>query len=270
MVTKEVIILERGENLAPDCRLSHSGRFTVSLSKRDGKENVPKWHCHSNPMLSYVLFGGNREFREHRVYERKTGMLNFYRRFELHRNDYHPVPSMHIGLEFDANFLEEYGYEESTIESVAQKNMDAHLVFLQILKESYWEDEYSEDAITMLLLDFFYRLKGNTCENERPFWLRKLLEVIHDRWNETLLLGDLATSVQVHPVTISKGFRKHLCCTLGEYQRKLKVLKALELLRNSDQSIGQTALECGFSDQSHFTRAFKTFTGYLPKEYCKL
>lgn len=270
MNSKDLLILERGENLANDCRLSTFPRFTVSLSKRVGQEDSEKWHCHSSPMLSYVLFGSNREFREHKVHERKTGMLNFYSAFEPHKNQYRPYPSMHIGMEFEMGFLEEFDHDMAAVESAVHKRANASLIFLQILKESDWNDVYSEDIITMLLLDFFNSTKYYSHFGARPFWLRKLLEVVHDRWSETLALQDLAKMVQVHPVTISKGFRKHLNCTLGEYQRKLKVQKALGLLKNSDQSICQTALQCGFSDQSHFTRTFKTFTGYLPKEYSKL
>ena len=42
------------------------------------------------------------------------------------------------------------------------------------------------------------------------------------------------------------------------------------LLRETDTSIAQIALDCGFADHSAFTRAFRAVTSYSPSEYCKL
>ncbi len=39
---------------------------------------------------------------------------------------------------------------------------------------------------------------------------------------------------------------------------------AEELLESSDLSLAQVALECGFSDQAHFTKAFVRATGMTP------
>ena len=52
-------------------------------------------------------------------------------------------------------------------------------------------------------------------------------EIIEDRWDEFISLNELAVVFNVHPVTISKYFKKHYKCTLGDYMRKIKIEKAL-------------------------------------------
>ncbi len=45
-----------------------------------------------------------------------------------------------------------------------------------------------------------------------------------------------------------------------------KINKAKEMLKD-DYSIVDVALECGFFDQSHFTRNFKSLYGTTPGQY---
>jgi AraC-like DNA-binding protein len=42
------------------------------------------------------------------------------------------------------------------------------------------------------------------------------------------------------------------------------------LLLESDASIAEIALNCGFADHSAFTRAFRAVTSYSPSEYRRL
>jgi AraC-like DNA-binding protein len=39
------------------------------------------------------------------------------------------------------------------------------------------------------------------------------------------------------------------------------------MLRRTDKSIIQIAMECGFEDQSYFSRVFKRYTGSSPRAY---
>jgi AraC-like DNA-binding protein len=46
--------------------------------------------------------------------------------------------------------------------------------------------------------------------------------------------------------------------------RAFRLEQAKELLFNSSLSLAQIAYDCGFADQSHFTRAFAAATGTTP------
>jgi len=48
---------------------------------------------------------------------------------------------------------------------------------------------------------------------------------------------------------------------------KTRITVGSRLLRETDTGIAEIALECGFSDHSAFTRAFRTVTGLSPTEY---
>jgi AraC-like DNA-binding protein len=64
----------------------------------------------------------------------------------------------------------------------------------------------------------------------------------------------------------SKYFNK---LSFGDYIRKQRIEKAIELMQTKKYSLTEIAYLTGFSDQSHFTRIFKKHTGKNPSSYRK-
>jgi YesN/AraC family two-component response regulator len=52
--------------------------------------------------------------------------------------------------------------------------------------------------------------------------------------------------------------------TVGEYLNALRIRRACRELADAGTRLADVALRAGFSDQSHFTRAFKRATGMTP------
>ena len=120
----------------------------------------------------------------------------------------------------------------------------------------------------MMILDLVHT--SFKMENASSRWTSKIREILYDKWSEYPSLTELAMETRTHPVTISKHFRQYFSCTLGEYTRKLKVEKAMTLMKSTKSSLTGIAYTCGFADQSHFSLVFKQQTGFLPKEYQRL
>jgi AraC-like DNA-binding protein len=51
------------------------------------------------------------------------------------------------------------------------------------------------------------------------------------------------------------------------YLRRLRMQTACQLLVTSRLALAQVADRCGFADQSHFTRDFRSLTGMTPRAY---
>lgn len=98
-------------------------------------------------------------------------------------------------------------------------------------------------------------------------WFKRVLEAVHDRFRERLKIDELARDAGVHPAHLTRVFRKHTGVPLGRYIRALRIQWATAQLVDTDTSIGRIALRAGFSDQSHFSRAFKSHTGTTPRQY---
>lgn len=116
-------------------------------------------------------------------------------------------------------------------------------------------------------------LTGETCASETsraPGWLAQARAYLDDCWNEQLSLREVAASLGVHPVHLTRTFRRHLRQTPGEYLRARRVNHSLALLARPSASLAEVALACGFADQSHFTKVFSRMVGVPPGEYRRL
>lgn len=81
-----------------------------------------------------------------------------------------------------------------------------------------------------------------------------------------LSLNDLSHIAGLNKYVLLKKFTRQQGITPYQYLSAVRINQA-KLLLESGIVPSETALRCGFSDQSHFTRFFKTFTGLTPKSY---
>jgi AraC family transcriptional regulator len=98
-------------------------------------------------------------------------------------------------------------------------------------------------------------------------WLSQAHELIKSHFLEKLVLGNIAQTVGVHPVTLAREFRRHYECTPGDMVRRERIDFACRQLRNPKESIAEVAISAGFCDQSHFAKTFKKLIGITPAEY---
>ncbi len=80
-------------------------------------------------------------------------------------------------------------------------------------------------------------------------------------------LPDLAHCCHLSVSQFRRLFQKLFQTTPGDYLLRVRLLMARRRLEATAQPVGQIALDCGFYDQSHFTRAFRQNTGLTPLAY---
>ncbi|WP_028526012.1 chromate resistance protein ChrB domain-containing protein [Runella limosa] len=105
-----------------------------------------------------------------------------------------------------------------------------------------------------------------------PSWAKELREILQDQidTNLSLNLKEISKELDLNPSYLSREFSKYFDnLSYGEYIRKLRIEKAVELLENSNRTLTEIAYLTGFSDQSHFTRIFKKLKGQNPSEFRK-
>lgn len=132
-------------------------------------------------------------------------------------------------------------------------------------------EKHTQNPVENLLLDV-YRKFLKQKSSKVPAWAKELKEIIQDQidTNLTLSLKELSQSLHVHPSYLSREFSKYFDdLSFGDYIRKLRIEKAIQLLNTSSHSLSEIAYLTGFSDQSHFARIFKQTTGKSPLAYKK-
>ncbi len=132
-------------------------------------------------------------------------------------------------------------------------------------------EKHTQNPVENLLLDVYKKFL-KTKSGKIPAWAKELKEIIQDQidTNLTLSLKEVSQSLHVHPSYLSREFSKYFDdLSFGDYIRKLRIEKAIQLLNDPNHSLSEIAYLTGFSDQSHFTRIFKKVTGKNPSAYKK-
>ena len=131
---------------------------------------------------------------------------------------------------------------------------------------------FAVEGLVLELLAVAARLREATADGtgrRPPGWLGEARALLHDRSHEHLRIADIAGAVGVHPANLARTFRMHYGTPVGSYARRLRLTWAASQLGSTDDPIAQIALEAGFFDQSHFTRAFRQSHGVTPLAYRK-
>ncbi len=261
-----MVALSAGKSTGKILRSFTSEGVIIHTAEYSSEECRFGMHYHENPHLCFLLHGEDTERRKHGSYTRKAGDLHFYHAGEEHSSLARTTITKNTLIEFEQAFLQKYNVSEMQLEHAVQSRFDAKFLMLKMQKELLIADTCSSASIQALVLEFISS-SANVSTKAAPLWARRVNEILRDKWNESISLEELSLATGAHPVTISKHFRKYFACTLGEFSRKLKIEHSIPLVKNSRLALTEISYQCGFSDQSHFTKVFKETTGFLPKDF---
>lgn len=83
---------------------------------------------------------------------------------------------------------------------------------------------------------------------------------------EPIPLDDLARYVEVSRRQLERLFKKYLNCVPTRYYLNLRLTRARQLLLQTDMSIANIALTCGFISAPHFSKCYRALYGRPPSQ----
>src|SRR5579883_1258001 len=95
----------------------------------------------------------------------------------------------------------------------------------------------------------------------------KVLIYIEGRFDEALCLDEMAKIACISPYYFHRLFRAYMGETVADYIKRLRLQRAEERLRYSDDSITEIALDVGYETPSGFAKVFQQVMGQSPREY---
>lgn len=95
----------------------------------------------------------------------------------------------------------------------------------------------------------------------------RVLAYIDEHLSEEITLSELARVACLSPNYFVRKFKSRLGVAPLKYVSIARMEYARKLLANSTLSIADVMTRVGFCDSSHFSKAFKAFTGYSPRAF---
>lgn len=90
---------------------------------------------------------------------------------------------------------------------------------------------------------------------------------IERRAAELLTLDDVAAAVGLSTFHLMRVFKRSIGVTPHQYLMRVRLLRAIDLLRDTRQPVTSIAYEAGWSDLSNFTRTFQRDVGCSPGQF---
>jgi AraC family transcriptional regulator len=103
--------------------------------------------------------------------------------------------------------------------------------------------------------------------DDLPDWLITARAIAQNELNRRVSVTEIAREVGVHPAYLARRFRAEYGVTLGAFARNARLDWAATKLIETELPIAELAIQAGFSDQSHFTLAFRRYLNQTPAQY---
>ncbi len=97
--------------------------------------------------------------------------------------------------------------------------------------------------------------------------MSQVCEFIGQRLSQPIRLAEAARLAHLSDGAFSRFFRAHLRRTFPEFVNELRIGRACRLLAESDMSVTEISLACGYTNLSNFNRQFLRLKRRTPREF---
>ncbi|MGE9296175.1 MAG: helix-turn-helix domain-containing protein [Puniceicoccales bacterium] len=125
-------------------------------------------------------------------------------------------------------------------------------------------DRFRESALAYEFLMTCCRLSGPGRPTGDPIWQAR--EYILSHYQQPFSQQELADRIGLSREHLARRFRENYGISPGRFCTDLRMARARDLLRVSQTSIEQVALQCGYVDANSFSRAVRRAYGVSPRE----
>lgn len=240
--------------------------ITLTELRHPARRSFPR-HSHEHTYFCLLLAGGYAEEIAGRSIPQRPMTVAFHPAGMEHRDEVGEGGARFFGIELGTRWIERLREEaKAPVAFATLEAGDGVWLASRLHRELRRREEASALVIEGLVLE----LLAATCRELRPVdrrppgWLGRIEEMLREGFRESWTLDALAAEAGVHPVHLSRAFRRFRGRTPGEYLLELRVRHVCERLADPALPLADLALEAGFADQSHCNRVFKRLTGTTP------
>lgn len=141
-------------------------------------------------------------------------------------------------------------------------------VLLQQLEKTQTVKEIQE--VFQLAETMFAHMVHNARAKNRPYQIETCRNYIGENIFRKISVAEVAAHVDLHPNYLSRLFAEYEGVNLKDFIQREKVNAACYMLRFSDKSVSEIALNFGYRSQSKFTEIFRKWQAMTPIEYRNL
>lgn len=266
--------------------------FAADRIKRKQYFNMNHSHFHPYYEIYYLCFGKRKFFVNDTLYTLSKGDILILNKNILHRTTYiSDETHERYSLSFTDKYLVPLTTEYSSGVIMSLFNipcMSIHLnrqeyleeLLQKIVNESNEIDVFSSHLLNgyfqeliIFLLRYQRAFEANKIESTDTPLTDKIIQdtakYIRNNFNNPISLKNAADYANMSTTYFSKKFKRITGFGFKEYLCNVRLTEAAKKLLETNDSITQIALDCGFNDSNYFGDVFKKAKGISPLQYRK-
>ena len=203
-------------------------------------------HRHEFASLSFLAAGrlSENHKKKDRVFEPLT--LIFHSARKTHAVEYYDRSVHILNIRLHPSFLSRFLSHSKLLDSSSSCRSE-NIVWLgnRLVKEFSQIDELSALAIEGIVIELLVEISRHISpkpKHRSSPWLNQAKEFLHDNFSGSIGLEEVAGVVGIHPVHLSRVFRRQFGCTMGEYVRRLRLEFAERQLSSTTLPLCEIAL----------------------------
>ena len=254
--------LQRGEFFGTTTTRNESNGVLLSCLRHADPRKLPV-HAHESAFFTMLLRGAYREQAGSREIHYDPLTVVFHPPSLAHFDEIGSGDSTMVSVEVSPQFFAD---NQLALPPLARQSFAAARCLLGLYRAArlgVLTPLEVESGVIELVADA--AKTREVADHGTPPWLARVLEMLRARPSAHVRVLELAREANVHPVHLTRVFRRVLGTTPGEYLQRLRLQNALRLLAGRNASLSDVALASGFADQSHFCRAVRASLGVTPR-----
>lgn len=97
--------------------------------------------------------------------------------------------------------------------------------------------------------------------------VQAMLDYAQENYQDKVTLQDVSYKLSYSISFLNKSFKKEMGTTFIEYLNRLRIQKAMDMLKEGKTPLQDISWLCGIGDYKYFNIVFKKYIGCTPKEY---
>lgn len=155
------------------------------------------------------------------------------------------------------NYAKEYNIPTSLLSN--QQSMLSEFMSCNTIEKAY-----------IMLCDLSERImKYFEVSTNGDAYRQRIMNYVHTHYNEDIDVYNMAHNLNISYSLLRRLFIEYTGENIMIYTNALRIEKARELLKTTDKSLQEIAVEIGYNTTQSFNRNFKRFEGITPGEYRK-
>lgn len=160
------------------------------------------------------------------------------------------------GLQFSAPVVDRV--RDRLLRLPELRGFESVVLFMDILNDLA---QAGPDEMQVIGPEDYFAQQGS---NDR---IKKILQFVENNYHRKLSLEEISAEVGMSPSAACRFFKKNTYQNLWDYINSYRIVRAAQLIVQSDDPIAEVGARCGFNNISNFNHAFRERLGSTPGDY---